>query len=131
MPGAVTQSHRDWLHACERREAMRKVWEAFFADFDLLLTPVAPMAAGEHDHRPFEERRIRLRGLDYPYMQQAFWCALPTVIGLPAAVVPVGLDPAGLPVGLQIIGPYLGDLTVLDFAERVEQVAGGFRAPPD
>lgn len=130
MPAAVTQSHREWLAAAERREWHRRAWAEFFAVHDVLITPVAPTPALPHDHRPFEERTIRLGGRDFAYMQQSFWCGLATAGYLPAAVVPAGLDSAGLPVGLQIIGPYRGDYTVLAFAELVEDLTGGFRPPP-
>ena len=130
MPVAVTQPHRDWLAASERREHHREAWRAFFERFDVLITPVAPCVAPPHDHRPFEERSIRLGGRGYPYMQQAYWCSLATTAGLPAVVVPVGLTQERLPVGLQVIGPYLGDRTALAFAAWVEQLTGGFRPPP-
>lgn len=131
MPTGVTQSHREWLAACERREGYRAAWDEFFARFDVLLAPVAPTTALPHDHRPFEERRIELGGEQYPYLQQAFWCSLATVGFLPAAVVPVGLAADGLPVGLQIIAPYLGDRTALAVARRIELACGGFRTPPE
>jgi amidase len=130
MPGAVAQSHRDWLAACEEREHYRLAWDAFFARFDVLIAPVAPTTAQPHDHRPFEERTVLLRGREYAYMQQSFWCALATLAGLPAAVVPAGLADDGLPVGVQVIGPYLGDRTVLEVAARIEQVLGRLPSPP-
>ena len=130
MPGAVTQTHRDWLAAVEQRERYRAAWHQFFQGIDVLITPVAPTVAMPHDQRAFEARTIRLGDRDYAYMQQAFWCALATSAGLPAAVVPVGLDPEGMPVGLQVIAPYLGDHTALEFAGLVERLTGGFREPP-
>lgn len=130
MPADITQSHRDWLAACERRERYRRAWDELFGDFDVLLMPVAPTTAMPHDHRPFEERSIRLRDREHAYMQQAFWCALPTIAYLPAAVVPVGIAADGLPVGIQIVARYLGDYTALAYASEVERVCGGFRPPP-
>lgn len=130
MPAAVTQSHREWLGVCELRERFRQQWAEFFTKFDVLITPVSPTTAFPHDPRDFELRSIRLAGQDYAYMQQSFWCALATVAGLPAASVPAGLDPGGMPVGLQVIGPFLGDETVLEFAGLVERLTGGFVRPP-
>lgn len=131
MPAAVTQSHRDWLRACEDRERYRAAWDEFFQHHDILITPVAPVSALPHDQRPFEQRSLRLGGREVAYMQQAFWCALATVAGLPAVVVPVGLDPEGLPVGVQIIAPFLHEYTALELATLVEELCGGFRPPPD
>jgi amidase len=129
MPGAIAQSHREWLVASEERERYRAVWDEFFRRFDVLLAPVLPTTALDHDHRPFEERTITLRGRDYAYMQQSFWCGLATLAGLPAAVIPAGRAADGMPVGLQIIGPYLGDRVVLDFAARAEQTLGRLSLP--
>lgn len=130
MPHAVTQGHRDWLNIGERRERYRAAWDSFFSDYDVLLAPVAPTTAPEHDHRPFEQRTIRLGGREHAYMQQSFWCGLATLGCLPAAVVPAGRAKDGLPVGLQIIGPYLGEHTVLEFARYAERLLGGFTPPP-
>lgn len=131
MPAAVTQSHREWLRACEDREQHRAAWEDFFRDHDILMTPVAPVTALPHDPRPFEQRSLSLGGREVAYMQQVFWCALATVTGLPAVVVPVGLDPQGLPVGVQLIAPRLHEYTALECAALVEELCGGFRPPPE
>ena len=42
--------HRDWLSNHERRLQIRKQWEEFFHDFDIMLMPVQPRDAIEHDH---------------------------------------------------------------------------------
>ncbi|MCC7256821.1 MAG: amidase [Gammaproteobacteria bacterium] len=130
MPGAVVQSHRDWLVSSEQRACLCLPWTEFFERYDVLLAPVAPTVASAHDEREFAARTVRLGGVDRAFMQQSFWCALATLAGLPAAVVPVGRDPAGLPVGLQIIGPRLEDRTVLECAAFIERLSGGFRPPP-
>jgi amidase len=45
-------------------------------------------------------------------------------------VVPVGRTASGLPVGIQIVGPYLEDRTTLAVGRLIEEVLGGFVAPP-
>lgn len=130
MPPAVTQTHRQWLGVNERREGYRRAWDEFFASFDILITPVAPTTALVHDHRPVEARTVQLGGQAVPYMQQSFWCALATLGDLPAVVIPAGIAADGLPVGLQMIGPYLGERTLLAFAALTETLLGGFRPPP-
>ena len=84
MPGAVTQTHREWLAASEERERNRAAWADFFMRFDVLITPVSPTAAQPHDHRPFAERTIRAAGSGLP---------------LHAAVVLVCLGHHGRPAG--------------------------------
>ena len=61
-------------------------------------------------------------------MKELFWNDLRfissmNVLGLPAAVVPVGLH-NGLPVGVQIVGSRYREDLCLDAAEAVENRAG-------
>jgi hypothetical protein len=55
----------------------------------------------------------------------------PTVAGLLSTAAPVGRTPQGLPVGVHILGPNFEDATLIDFATRIAEVAGGFVAPPE
>ena len=45
-------------------------------------------------------------------------------------MVPVGTNEKGLPIGVQVVGPFLEDLTTLDVARRIESKSGGFKRPP-
>ncbi len=127
----ATQRFRDWVFANENREQLRALMAEFFADVDALVMPVAMVAAIPHDHsEPFTERVIAVDGGVRPYTDLMAWIALATVAHLPATVVPVGLTASGLPVGLQIVGPYLADRTTLAVGRLVEDLLGGFTAPP-
>jgi amidase len=55
-----------------------------------------------------------------------------TLAGLPALSVPAGFDERGLPMGMQLIGPPLGDLAVLNAAAAYETTIGDWlaRRPP-
>jgi amidase len=45
--------------------------------------------------------------------------------------LPTGPTPDGLPVGIQVIGPFLSDLRLLNIAELLDAGAGpGFTPPP-
>ena len=43
--------HRDWLKLNNERHGLRRAFAAFFADWDVLLCPVAASAAWPHDHK--------------------------------------------------------------------------------
>jgi Asp-tRNA(Asn)/Glu-tRNA(Gln) amidotransferase A subunit family amidase len=93
------------------RQQAIQAWERTFEEVDVVLCPVFPAAAPEHD-------------ADIPgYEQQACWITYASLCGLPAASVPVGQTRDGLPVGIQVIGPPGGDLTVLRTAKRFHQAS--------
>ena len=122
--------HTDWLEADHARQAMRERWADFFRDWDVLLCPVACVAAFPHDLRePMNARRLHVDGRERPYTELWKWMSPFGVALLPASVVPVGRTPEGLPVGIQVVGPFLEDRTCLDVARRIESVLGGFEAP--
>jgi amidase len=105
-----------FLDAHAARERYRAAFRRFFADWDVLLAPVAPVLAPLHA----AARTADLHA--YP--------VLATVTGQPATAFPAGVAPGGLPVGLQAIGPYLEDRTPLRFAALLADLRGGFRPPP-
>jgi amidase len=123
--------HRDWLTANERRMQMRLRFEEFFGAWDVLLLPVMPRTALEHDHsQPMASRLVAFGGQDRPYWDTVTWMAPAGACFLPATVVPVGTTGDGLPVGIQIVGPYLHDRTTLRVADRLAGLLGGCPRPP-
>jgi amidase len=128
--GAVL-SHRDWLAANEARHRMRRAWAEFFRDFDLLLCPVAPVAALPHDHGgERHQRTMPVNGRMVPVTDHLFWAGHSGLAYLPATAAPCGFTPSGLPVGVQIVGPAFGDLICIEFARHLEQEFQSFVPPP-
>lgn len=128
---AVTQSHRNWLRAHERRTHLRQAWAEFFRDWDLLLCPTAASTAFPHQQEgQRHERTIAVNGRPELTVDQLFWAGLPSVAYLPSTVAPVGLARDGLPCGLQIIAGHGRDKTALAFAKMLERQLGGFVPPP-
>jgi amidase len=122
---------RDWGFAHEQRLASAAAWARMFRDYDVLLCPVTPTTAIRHDQTPDPDaRRITVNGAPVPYWDQVRWVQAVSIAHLPVATVPVGLSEAGLPVGVQVVGPYLEDRTVIDFAGRMAAATGGYRPPP-
>ena len=127
---ALAMRHRDWLGLNERRFQMRRKWETFFESYDVALLPVTMLPALSHDHsKPLHERTVEINGTTENYWEMMSWIAPAGVSYLPATVVPIGQTAAGLPVGVQIVGPYLGDNTTLEFAERLTELVGPIDRP--
>ena len=61
------------------------------------------------------------------YLSDVFTLAV-NLAGLPAISLPCGLDAGGLPIGLQLIGPALSEVRLLQVAQAYEQAAG-WQAP--
>lgn len=128
----LTQTKREWNVVNEERAQMRDRCGQFFDRFDALLCPVSPVPAIPHDHDPdMVGRRVLINGEPREYWDQVCWIALASACGLPAISVPVGFTRSGLPVGLQVVAPYLEDLTAIDLARRIAHVSGGFIPPPE
>jgi len=126
----ATMSHRDWLAADEARFRLMAEWDEVFEQVDVVLAPPAPGAAFPHDETPMTERTIDIDGTAVPALHHLVWAGLATLPYLPGTVVPIGRSSEDLPQGVQIVGPRWGDRTTLAFARHVEQLTGGFAAPP-
>ena len=128
---AMTGYHRDWNMLNEERAIIRQKWDEYFQDTDVLLCPVARIAAHNHDHTKISERQIEFNNKLMNYWNVVGpWNSLSLVAYLPATVAPIGFTPEGLPVGVQIIGPYLEDYTPIQFAMLLEEMNGGYKLPP-
>ena len=125
-----TVTHDEWLDANETRARIGDQMKTLFERLDVLIAPIAPVAAFPHDHRPFNKRTLTMsNGRKIPYAAMLNWIALATACGLPATAIPIGADKAGLPIGVQIIGPKGGDARTLAVAQAFEEAFGGFVGP--
>jgi amidase len=127
-----TLLHRDWLKLDNERHALRRTFEAFFADWDILLCPAAASAAWPHNHKnPAWARKIIVNGKPVSWTDQFFWAGYPNLVSLPATVGPIGLNKSGLPVGYQAIAASGRDKTATAFSRFVEKEIVGFIPPPN
>ncbi|HET6306134.1 MAG TPA: amidase family protein, partial [Rhodopila sp.] len=131
MARMVDVPHRLWLGMNEKRFRWRRLWSAFFREWDVLLCPAIATAALPHrQDGATHERRVVVGGQEIAYNDMLFWPGLTCGYHLPATVVPLGLTQAGLPVGVQIAGPLHGDRVTIAAASLLEQEGFGFRPPP-
>jgi amidase len=129
MMRAAALRHRGWLVANNQREHLRRAWNVFFDEWDILICPVTATPAFPHDHRPFGARTIEVNGEQQPYFTQIFWAGLVGGARLPSTVFPTGPSSEGLPIGLQAVGREYDDLKTIDFTRLVAEHLGGFTPP--
>jgi amidase len=130
LVGSVAQRHRSWLLAQETRQRHQAAWQALFADWDVVLCPVAVTTAFPHTTEGnLAERTVTVAGAERPYLDLLLWTTMIGSAELPSTVVPVGFI-EGLPVGIQVVGPYLEDHTALAAAAMLEELLGGYTPPP-
>jgi len=126
----LAQYHRDWCAAHEARMQLRAAWANYFADHDLLLIPGTPVPAFPIDESASREaRKLNIDGREVPYNAQGFWQGIATVSYLPATVAPIGRTAEGLPIAVQVVGPYLGDLSTIGLARILEQDYARYTVP--
>ncbi len=112
-----------YLAAVAQLQALARGLVAFFAEYDLLLTPALaerPLRIGECDglgERPLED--LARSGRFTPYT------ALFNVTGQPAVSMPMGFGDDGLPTAVQLVAKPLGEDTLLQAARQMEQARGG------
>ncbi|MCP4136703.1 MAG: amidase [bacterium] len=127
----LVMKHRDWLILHEKRQQVRKKWNEFFKQYDVLLTPVSPTAAFPHMQKGLPATRsLTINGEKRSFLENLNWISLAGLAYLPATTAPVGITGSGLPLGIQIIGPHLEDLTTIEFAKLAQEAWGGFKQPP-
>jgi len=108
-----------YLTALAQLQALARNTVAFFADYDVLLTPVLasrPLPIGElHGcgEEPMDD--LRRSGWFAPYTPMF------NVTGQPAIAVPIGFGEDGLPTAVQLVGHPLAEETLLQVAAQIER----------
>ena len=116
-------SGADYVGADMVRTALGMQMAAFHQRYELLLTPMMPVAAlpvGQDLNDPASETSwVDWSPFSYPF----------NMTRQPAASIPCGLTSAGLPIGLQIVGPLYAEDRVLRAARAFERTQPDRRPP--
>ncbi|MCE2389945.1 MAG: Asp-tRNA(Asn)/Glu-tRNA(Gln) amidotransferase subunit GatA [Proteobacteria bacterium] len=110
-----------YLRAQRVRTLIRRDFEAAFETCDVIATPTVPGPAwplGEKTGDPLQM-----------YLSDVFTATV-NLAGVPAVSIPCGFTRAGLPVGLQLIGPALGEETLLRVADAYQRHTDWHRRSP-
>jgi len=104
----------DWQRAHDKRTQLFRSVQRLFGRFDVIATPTmtAPPkpidAGGSIATEMYAEWAAPL----YPF----------NLTGHPAISVPAGMTSDGLPVGLQLVGPWFGEMRLLQLAALLEEI---------
>jgi aspartyl-tRNA(Asn)/glutamyl-tRNA(Gln) amidotransferase subunit A len=101
-----------YQQAQKARTLLIDSYEALFASYDALLSPVAPTAAFSLGENTADPVKMYLADI---------MTVPPSLAGLPAISVPAGATSAGLPVGVQLVGQRRSDASLLALAKSVEE----------
>jgi len=120
LAGGLKVSLEEYVHAREQQVIIRRRFERFFTDYDILLTPTtlvpAPLIEGPS---ALEQARVLTR-FTAPF----------NLTGLPAMSMPCGFTKTGLPVGLQIISAPWREAAILQAGYSYETATEWYRVRP-
>lgn len=115
---ATILDRRGYMEAIAYRSRVLRGWLAFLESYPVILTPLSVKRTPEANADLGGDARVHsLFWNDLRFMSAI------NVLGLPAAVVPIGLV-AGNPVGVQLIGSRYREDICLDAAAAIEAKAG-------
>jgi aspartyl-tRNA(Asn)/glutamyl-tRNA(Gln) amidotransferase subunit A len=101
-----------YLRAQKVRTLIRRDFDQAFRRCDALLAPVSPAPAGRFGETEADPLRMYLLDI---------FTVTANLAGLCGLSLPCGRTPAGLPVGVQVLGPALGETTVLAVGGALER----------
>jgi amidase len=119
IEGGLALSATEVSRASVTRSEWYQTLRLLFQRFDFLLLPSAQVFPFDAQQRWPTEISGRSMDTYHRWMEVVIG---PTLAGLPAISVPIGLNAEGLPMGMQIIGPAQADWAVLRIAAAFEEV---------
>lgn len=122
-------SGRDVMRAYSEITRLTRAADAFFADYDVVVAPVAEVAPFPVDiNWPKQVDGVAMT--DYLDWMRAAWLFTP--LGIPGLSLPAGFTPEGLPVGVQLLAGPGNDVGLLRSALALEQaLALPVTTPPE
>jgi aspartyl-tRNA(Asn)/glutamyl-tRNA(Gln) amidotransferase subunit A len=107
--------------ALQVKALIKTAFDAAFEKYDVILCPTAPATAPKLGDSLSDSLKM--------YLSDIYTVSV-NLAGLPGLSMPCGTDRNGLPIGAQLIGPALGDQTVLNFAYAYQQATDFHKAMP-
>jgi amidase len=129
LRGGLGMNPRRFVRALASRDGVIATLERFLGDYDAWMLPVAGIPAFAHMR---SGKSLEVDGAKVAYTTAVGAYAAPfNLTGSPAVALPAGMSRDALPIGVQLIGRRWDDDHLLAVAERVSDILGPFRAPPN
>lgn len=123
----IWANQKRYQAALSRRRKLITTMEQFLAGWDAWLCPVSATPAFTHRKTGAP---IEVDGEEVPFMLGGGgYTTVFNLTGNPVAVVPVTQSTLGLPIGVQVVGVRWQDRHVLNIAEALAEVTGGYKEP--
>ena len=110
-----------YLKAQKARTLIRQDFDAAFERVDVIATPTTPTTAFRVGEKMDNPREM--------YLADVFTLSM-NLAGICGLSLPCGFDDQSLPIGLQLMGPALGEVVVLQAAHAYEQATGWHKERP-
>jgi aspartyl-tRNA(Asn)/glutamyl-tRNA(Gln) amidotransferase subunit A len=120
LQSGAAYTSTEYILARRTQSELRRQFDLFFEDCDLLLMPATPVPAPIRASAGPAERAPQLTRFTAPF----------NLIGLPALVLPCGFSSAGLPIGLQMVGPPWSEAAIFRAGMAFEKASGWYRHKP-
>jgi len=113
--------------ALEERLGLIEQMEKFLGVWDCWICPVFPVPAFTH-----RSARAPIEVGSQPVSQLVAnrHTIIFNMTGHPVVTMPIGLSPEGLPIGVQVVGKRWQEMSLLNAAQQMASVTGGFQRPP-
>jgi len=121
LQSGAAYTSSEYVLARRTQVTLRRQFELFFDDFDILLTPTTPIAAPPLEGPDAVEQARTLTRFTAPF----------NLTGLPALSLPCGFSAEGLPLGLQIVARPWAEAAVLRAGQAYEGATEWHARRPD
>ncbi|MFZ4875895.1 amidase [Janthinobacterium sp. Mn2066] len=118
-----TVSAVDFVAALAVRNTVTRHSGAFFAQYDVLLTPTLPDLPWQLGRYAENEDQLDGIGWTARLFEHSPYTPLANVAGLPAMSVPLAMSADGVPIGMQFMAGYGADGVLLRLAGQLERAA--------
>ncbi len=125
----------EYIDSIEKVEYLRGCFASLFSKYEILLCPVSPTVAYNHDPINDSGYKLDLQNINQPLLdvdgeiingRNSIGATIPADLsGFPAISIPFGFSNKGLPIGVQLIGKYAEDSNLLGLSLCFESYTKG------